>query len=127
MKYRMIGGFVISMALGANARAQDVPPAAPSAEESQTPQRPSVYGKRGDWVVQPYGYARFDAIEDSTQSFEDGIQPNLIARAGTYKGDHRRSILTGKDSRLGVFVGAPAFQGIKSSAQVELDFYGLVP
>jgi hypothetical protein len=89
--------------------------------------RPAVYGERSEWSIQPYGYARLDAIEDSTQSFEDGIQPNLIQRVGTYRGDHRRTIFTARDSRLGVFIGAPEFQGIKSSAQIELDFYGLVP
>jgi hypothetical protein len=120
-------------AKAADAPKEAAPPAASSAQassgadESQAPQRPPVFGKRGDWFMEPYGYARLDAIEDSTQSFEDGIQPNLIARAGTYKGDHRRTIFTAKDSRLGVFVGAPMFEGIKSSAQVEFDFYGLVP
>lgn len=88
-------------------------------------ERSVVYGKRSDWFVQPYGYVRFDAIVDSTQSFDDGINPNLIARAGTYRGDHRRSIFTARDSRLGVFIGAPPFQGIKTSGQIELDFYGL--
>ena len=106
---------------------EDVAPAAEPTESSPAPERAPVYGKRGDWFIAPYGYARLDAIEDSTQSFEDGIQPNLIARAGTYKGDHRRSIFTARDSRLGVFVGAPTYEGIKSSAQIELDFYGLVP
>ncbi|MDB4983308.1 MAG: hypothetical protein JWM82_4060 [Myxococcales bacterium] len=100
---------------------------APAADFSQTPQRAPVYGKRSDWFIAPYGYARLDSIEDSTQSFEDGIQPNLIQRAGTYRGDHRRTIMTARDSRLGVFVGAPQYQSIKSSAQLELDFYGLVP
>jgi hypothetical protein len=107
--------------------ASSAAPAVPSGDESQAPQRPPLYGKRGDWFIEPYGYARLDAIEDSTQSFEDGIGFSLIARAGTYKGDHRRTIITSKDSRLGVFVGAPPFEGIKSSAQVEFDFYGLVP
>jgi len=93
--------------------------------ESGAPQRPPVYGKRGDWFIQPYGYARFDAIEDSTQSFDDGINPNLIARVGTYRGDHRRAIFTARDSRLGIFIGAPEFQGIKTTGQIELDFYGL--
>ena len=104
-----------------------VTPATEEAESSPAPERAPVYGKRADWVIQPYGYARLDAIEDSTQSFEDGIQPNLIARVGTYKGDHRRSILTAKDSRIGLFVGAPTFEGMKTSAQVEFDFYGLTP
>ena len=106
---------------------EDVAPASEPTDSSPAPERAPVYGKRGDWFIAPYGYARLDAIEDSTQSFEDGIQPNLIARPGTYKGDHRRSIFTARDSRLGVFVGAPTYEGIKSSAQIELDFYGLVP
>ena len=88
------------------------------AGESQAASRAPVYGKRGDWNITPYGYARFDAIEDSTQSFEDGIQPNLIARVGTYRGDHRRTIFTARDSRLGIFVGAPTFEGIKTSALI---------
>src|SRR5438309_8197692 len=120
MKYRTVGAIAISLAWGVHAHAQEAkvdvdakvkvdarkeaaPPAASSADLSQAPQRPPLYGKRGDWFIEPYGYARLDAIEDSTQSFEDGIQPNLIARVGTYKGDHRRSIFTAKDSRLGVF------------------------
>jgi hypothetical protein len=102
--------------------------AAPVEEIQPSPtSRPPIYGKRSDWFIEPYGYARFDAIEDSTQSFEDGIQPNLIQRAGTYRGDHRRTIFTARDSRLGVYVGAPTFRGMKSMGQVELDFYGIVP
>jgi hypothetical protein len=109
-----------------NASNVTVTPAAEGAETGPI-DRPPVYGKRGDWFITPYGYARFDAIEDSTQSFEDGIQPNLIQRVGTYRGDHRRTIFTARDSRLGVYIGAPTYQGIKSSGQIELDFYGLVP
>jgi hypothetical protein len=112
----------------APAAEDEAPPAASApALPSATPERPTVYGKRPDWNLTLYGYARLDMIEDSTQSFNDGIQPNLIARVGTYKGDHRRSTMTAKDSRLGVFVGAPTFGGVRSSAQLELDFYGLVP
>lgn len=90
-------------------------------------ERPVLYGKRGDWFFQPYGYARFDAIHDTTQSFDDGIQPNLIARAGTYKGDHRRMNITARDSRFGVFVGAPTYHGLKTSVQLEFDFFGIPP
>jgi hypothetical protein len=96
-------------------------------ETSPAPERAPIYGKRGDWFMAPYGYARLDAIEDSTQSFADGIQPNLIARPGTYRGDHQRSNLTARDSRLGFFVGAPQYEGVRSSAQIEFDFYGLEP
>jgi hypothetical protein len=102
-------------------------PVAPDAADSQALQRAPVYGNRSDWNITPYGYARLDGIEDSTQSFEDGIQPNLIQRVGTYRGDHRRTIVTARDSRLGMFVGAPTYRGMKTSGQIELDFYGLVP
>jgi hypothetical protein len=110
----------------AEVEAEEAPAPRDEIEPAPT-QRPPVYGKRSDWFIEPYGYARFDAIEDSTQSFEDGIQPNLIQRAGTYRGDHRRTIFTARDSRLGVFVGAPTYRGMRSMGQVELDFYGLVP
>jgi hypothetical protein len=109
------------------AKTDDDVPASAHMEVGPAPTRPPVYGKRGDWFIVPYGYARVDDIEDSTQSFADGIEPNLIARVGTYKGDHRRNTFTAKDSRLGIFVGAPTYQGIKSSVQIELDFYGLLP
>jgi len=62
-------------------------------------------------------------IEDSTQSFEDGIQPNLIQRAGTY-----RAITAGRSSRRATRVSAcsserrlPGHQIPR--AQIELDFY----
>jgi len=92
-----------------------------------TTNRPTRYGKLEDWSFETYGYARLDAIEDSTQSFEDGIQPNLIARAGTYRGDHRRTTFTARDSRLGLFVVAPPYEGMNSYAQVEFDFFGIAP
>ena len=103
------------------------PPAPASLDLGPAPERQAIYGKRSQWFFAPYGYARLDAIEDSTESFEDGIQPNLIARAGTYKGDHRRTIMTAKDSRLGLFVGAPTYRSMRTSGQIEFDFYGLVP
>jgi hypothetical protein len=112
------------------AAAEPLPPAPAPSEAGNTgaaPDRPVIYGKRSDWNIVPYGYARLDMIEDSTQSFEDGIQPNLIQRPGTYRGDHRRTIVTARDSRAGFFVGAPEYRGIRSYAQLEFDFYGLAP
>ncbi|HEX2872481.1 MAG TPA: hypothetical protein VHP33_14530 [Polyangiaceae bacterium] len=121
-----VGASADAKAADANAKATTSP--ASAAEPAPTTAgRPPVYGERSEWAITPYGYARVDLIEDSTQSFEDGIQPNLIARVGTYKGDHRRTIFTARDSRFGIQVNAPTFEGIKSSAQLELDFYGLAP
>jgi hypothetical protein len=84
-----------------------------------------LYGKRSQWSLETYGYARFDAIIDSTQSFDDGLSPWLIQRAGTYRGDHARAIFTARDSRVGFKVKAPEYSGLRSSAVLELDFYGL--
>jgi hypothetical protein len=112
---------------GAQAEASATKPQTSAAEVETAAERPVIYGKRGDWFIQPYGYARFDAIHDTTQSFEDGIQPNLIARAGTYKGQHRRMNVTARDSRLGIYVGAPDFHGLKTTGQIEFDFFGLPP
>jgi hypothetical protein len=97
------------------------------ADVAKAAERPVMYGARGDWFIQPYGYARFDGIHDTTQSFEDGIQPNLIARPGTYKGQHRRTMLMARDSRVGIYVGAPEFHGIKTTGQLEFDFFGIPP
>jgi hypothetical protein len=116
----------IGTSTGAQAEASTSGEAKPG-EAAKAAQRPVMYGQRGDWFIQPYGYARFDGIHDTTQSFEDGIQPNLVARPGTYKGDHRRTILVARDSRVGIYVGAPDFHGIKTTAQIEFDFFGLPP
>jgi hypothetical protein len=114
-------------ASAATATADTEQPAVGANENTGTPRRPPVYGKEGDWSITPYGYARLDAIWDSTQSFEDGYHPYLIQRVGTYRGDHARSSLTARDSRLGVFIGAPTFAGLRSYAQIELDFFGITP
>ncbi len=113
--------------IGTTERAKEVTTAPTEEESEKAAERPVLYGKRGDWFIQPYGYARFDAIHDTTQSFDDGIQPNLIARAGTYKGDHRRMNVTARDSRFGVYVGAPTYHGLKTSVQLEFDFFGIPP
>src|SRR6266404_2780360 len=43
-----------------------------------TPQRVPSYGSREDWSILPYGFAKLDVMEDSTQSFDSGIGANLI-------------------------------------------------
>lgn len=97
----------------------------PEVEASPAADDHPLYGKRSQWSLETYGYARFDAIIDSTQSFDDGLQPWLIQRVGTYRGDHARALFTARDSRVGWKVKAPEYGGINSSAVIELDFYGL--
>jgi hypothetical protein len=85
------------------------------------------YGNPDEWKVEPYGYVRFDTIRDSTQSFFDGQQPYLIARAGTYKGMHPRWTMTARDTRIGLSLGAPQYAGIRTSGKIEFDFFGIPP
>lgn len=85
------------------------------------------YGNADDWKIEPYGYVRFDTIRDSTQSFFDGQQPYLIARAGTYKGMHPRWTMTARDTRVGLSLGAPEYAGIRTSGKIEFDFFGIPP
>ncbi|HTM44561.1 MAG TPA: hypothetical protein VL137_06375 [Polyangiaceae bacterium] len=88
---------------------------------------PARYGNANEWKLVPYGQVKVDAVRDSTQSFFDAQQPYLIARPGTYKGEHGRTTMVAKDSRLGLFIGAPQFGAIKSYGKLEVDFFGLAP
>src|SRR6266478_9434140 len=96
-----------------------------------TPQRVPSYGAREDWSILPYGFAKLDVTEDSTQGFDSGIGANVIPRVGTYKGDHRRTTLTARDSRVGLQFIAPSFpditpqrKGLRTSGLIEFDFFG---
>jgi hypothetical protein len=99
-----------------------------------TPTRVPSYGEREEWSILPYGFAKLDVTEDSTQSFDSGIGANLIQRVGTYRGDHRRTTLTARDSRVGLQFIAPSFpditprlKGMRTSGLIEFDFFGLAP
>jgi hypothetical protein len=164
MTYRTLGVFAIAIAVGAQARVvaaadkksdktdkpddeekkgADVPEIAhdQSAWEvpqdaliPATPQRVPTYGAREDWSILPYGFAKLDVMEDSTQGFDSGVGANVIPRVGTYKGDHRRTTLTARDSRVGLQFLAPSFpditpklKGMRTSGLIEFDFFGQTP
>ena len=74
-----------------------------------------------------YGFVELDAIEDSTESFNDAVGNVPIARPGTYAGDHARSILAVPNSRLGFKWNAPEEGALRVSGVVELDFLGPYP
>jgi hypothetical protein len=81
----------------------------------------------GDWSLTLYGYAALNAMYDSTQSFGPGIHNNLMARPGTFAGDHDQFQMSVRDSRFGFKVGAPPAGKVKASATMEMDFNGLQP
>ena len=85
-----------------------------------------------------YGFAEFDAIWDSTQSFNDlaGNAVILHTPAPTmttmnptvpYGVDHGRTMFGARNSRLGFKLKGPDSDMIKTSAVVEADFLGNQP
>jgi hypothetical protein len=74
-----------------------------------------------------YGFVELDLLHDSTQSFSEAIVNNTMARPATLAGDNPRTQLSARDSRVGVKLAAPERGHVKTSALVELDFFGNQP
>jgi hypothetical protein len=79
------------------------------------------------WNAALYGFAEFDAIGDSSQSFNDLAGNANIARPGTYAGDHGRLTFGVRNSRIGFKVAAPEYKGVRAIALLEMDFLGNQP
>jgi hypothetical protein len=81
----------------------------------------------GKWGTTLYGFAEFDAINDSTQSLNEVSGNTAIAKRGTYAGDHHRTTFGVRNSRLGFKLTAPVVDSIKVSGLIEMDFLGNQP
>jgi hypothetical protein len=103
----------------------EAPPPPPVAPLPKAP-APLSAGEPG-WSMGFYGWLELDALWDSTQSFNETVLDQTIARPNTYAGDNPRFQATPKDSRIGFKVAAPKYGAIKASAQFEADFFGLLP
>jgi hypothetical protein len=77
-----------------------------------------------NWKATPYGFAEFDVFRDSTQSYVDASSNSSIARPGTVQGDNPRTQFTPRNSRLGLKLEATPYEGMRATAQAEMDFYG---
>ena len=100
------------------------PVTSPKADDKKKEPPPPVHAK---WDATLYGFVEFDAIEDSTQGFNDIAANAAIARPNTYAGDHPQATFGARNSRLGVKLAAPEYDGVKASAQLEMDFSGNQP
>jgi hypothetical protein len=116
----------------------DAAPAATKDSEAEATEAPAprgaesggcraTIGDRNGYRLGVCGYISLNAMHDSTQSFKTGVHNNLIARRGTYIGDHDQMQFTARDSRLTVEVGAPEYAGIKPSGMLQFDFNGFMP
>lgn len=99
------------------------PPPAPTTPPSPPP-KPPVTSK---WDAELYGFVEADTLVDSTQSFSELAGGTVIARPGTYPGDHGRITFTIRNSRLGFRIKAPEYHGVKVSGMAEMDFLGNQP
>jgi len=77
--------------------------------------------------AQLYGFAEFDAIEDSTQSFNDLAGNALVARPGSFAAGRARTTFGARNSRIGLKMGGPGSDTVKTSGIVEMDFLGNQP
>ncbi len=71
------------------------------------------------------GFAALNVMHDSTQSYRLGVHNNVLARSGTYEGDHDQLQFSARDSRITLELAAPEQNGIKGSGMVQFDFNGV--
>ena len=98
-----------------------VPPAEPPKEAPKKDEGLPVHNK---YDVSLYGFVEFDAIHDTTQGLGDLAGNSTIARPNTYTGDHGQTMFGARNSRIGIKVGAPKYNDVKATAQLEMDFLG---
>ncbi|WP_437302885.1 hypothetical protein [Sorangium sp. So ce388] len=112
--------------LPGGAPADAAPPPAPPAEATK-PAVPAAVPVTSKWKATIYGMAEFNIMHDSTQSFGESVGATVVQRDDTYAGSHGRTHFTTRNSRFGVKVSAPEFAGMKTTANLELDFFGNQP
>jgi hypothetical protein len=59
------------------------------------------------WATTFYGFAEFDAINDSTQSFNDTAGNSVIAKRTTLAGKNDRTTFGMRNSRFGFKITSP--------------------
>lgn len=109
------------------------PPAAVASDVTKetTPTKPLPSNPttpiQSKWGATFYGFVSFDAIHDSTQSYAEAAGNAALARSSTYAGQHGRTVLSARNSRVGFKLAAPDFHSIKTSGVIEGDFSGNQP
>jgi hypothetical protein len=75
--------------------------------------------------VRIYGFVENDLINDSVQGLTEEPDNATIAKANTYAGQHHRTIMSVRNSRLGFDVTLPKTEyGLATEGIFELDFLG---
>jgi hypothetical protein len=88
------------------------------------PPKPTVSAK---YTAEIYGFAEFDAIYDSTTGLNEIAGNSIIAKKGTFAGDHGRINYSARNSRIGFRFKGPESDTVRASGIVEGDFLGNQP
>ena len=112
--------FIFSLMLPSLARAADTAPA-PSGDTTMSAAPTFVVAK---WQARLYGFAEADSFLDSTQSLVDLQGNQLLAAPSSSAGQSGRFQESARNSRFGIALESPEFNGMKSSGIVEMDFLG---
>ena len=104
---------------------QPPPPAASTKPDAAA--GPGVVSSK--WSTTIYGFAEFDLMHDTTQSFSDSPGNGLIVRPDVNRlaYNNGRTQTTVRNSRVGVRMSAPASHGMTSAGLIEMDFMGNQP
>ena len=102
-------------------------PQMPAATPASSAKDRVATGVSSKFAATFYGFVEADFIHDSTQSFNDLAGNGTVARSGSYAADHDRMIFGARNSRLGFKLKGPESELLKSSAIVEMDFFGNQP
>ncbi|WP_394828573.1 hypothetical protein [Pendulispora albinea] len=96
-------------------------------EFARAPYTVKIGDDKSPWKISIYGFAEFDVMNDSTRSYSDVAQSNVIARDETLAGQKGRTQFTARNSRFGFKMESPAYAGITALAVIEGDFMGNQP
>ncbi|MEP6652168.1 MAG: hypothetical protein ABJA82_02355 [Myxococcales bacterium] len=91
------------------------------------PQFVLTAGADSAWKLGIYGFAEADGIWDSTESFNDGLNNNVIAHPLTQASRNPRFQMTIRNSRLGFRAQAPESHRVRASGVLEFDLFGNQP
>ena len=87
----------------------------------------TLAGEGAAWRLTIYGFAEADMMRDSTRSFNDGINNNVVAHIETQANAYPRLQGSIRNSRLGFKADAPAFAGLRPYGLLEFDLFGNQP
>ena len=108
-------------------QAEAIPSALPASAPAPVPAPNLASVLTGKFDMSMYGFIELDGIFDSTQSFNELAGNALVARPGTFAGEHGRTLVTMRNSRLGFKVRTPQWQKVSLHGTFEFDLLGNQP